>query len=155
MIRLILRCFISLHFRIGDYAKLQQYHCLLNIQYYIDSIKHIINKTNKDDWVILYCCEKNDLKLIQQKIKGMKNHFPNIVFERVSDNYQDWEQMLIMSLCRHNIIANSTFSWWSAYFNDNEDKIVCYPSAWFGPMFANKNTNDLFMEDWIKIICKQ
>ena len=60
----------------------------------------------------------------------------------------DWEEMLAMSLCNHNIIANSTFSWWGAYFNSNEDKIVCYPSVWFGPELKNNNTVDLFPEEW-------
>jgi len=54
-----------------------------------------------------------------------------------------------MSCCDHNIIANSTFSWWGAYFNNNKEKIVCYPDKWFGPKNANLNTKDLFPENWI------
>jgi hypothetical protein len=45
-----------------------------------------------------------------------------------ADVHDDWEQMLLMSVCNHNIIANSSFSWWGAYFNANPDKIVCCPS---------------------------
>ena len=56
-----------------------------------------------------------------------------------------------MSLCEHNIIANSTFSWWGAYFNTNVNKIVCYPSLWFGKN-CNNNVKDLFPEKWIKIL---
>jgi hypothetical protein len=63
---------------------------------------------------------------------------------------EDWEQMLLMSLCNHNIIANSTFSWWGAYLNDNPGKIVCYPEHWFMPE-VKKDVTDLFEEDWIKI----
>ena len=58
--------------------------------------------------------------------------------------------MLLMSLCDHNIIANSSFSWWAAYFNVNPEKIVCYSSQWFGPK-CNNSTRDLFPENWIKI----
>ena len=55
-----------------------------------------------------------------------------------------------MSLCRHNIIANSTFSWWSAYMNNNSDKIVIYPLPWFG-VIANTDTVDLFPDKWISV----
>ena len=51
---------------------------------------------------------------------------------KVDDNIPDWKQMLIMANCDANIIANSTFSWWGAYFNKNPKKIVCYPNVWFG-----------------------
>lgn len=63
--------------------------------------------------------------------------------------------MLIISLCECNVIANSTFSWWGAYFNTNNDKIVCYPNIWFGNACKDKNNiQDLFPENWIKISCK-
>ena len=63
-------------------------------------------------------------------------------------NIPDYEQLLLMSLCSHNIIANSTFSWWGAYFNKNSNKIVCYPSIWVG---ITDNTSDLFPKAWTKI----
>ena len=59
-----------------------------------------------------------------------------------------------MSNCEHNIIANSSFSWWGAYFNTNKDQYnerrVLYPEIWFGPT-ANNNTKDLCPPDWVKI----
>ena len=138
---------VSLHFRIGDYIYHKECHPILPIQYYINSIKHIIHSIQKDSITILYFYEEQDIKRVEICISLLKQLFPNISFIRCV-NMSDWEEMLAMSLCNHNIIANSTFSWWGAYFNSNEDKIVCYPSVWFGPELKNNNTVDLFPEEW-------
>jgi hypothetical protein len=83
----------------------------------------------------------------------LKSKFEDIKFVNIDSTIPDWKQMLMMSCCHHNIIANSTFSWWGAYFNRNPDKIVCYPNKWFGPALANKTTDDLFPPEWRKISC--
>ena len=75
------------------------------------------------------------------------------MFQKVGNDIEDWKQLLMMSMCSHHIIANSTFSWWGAYLNKSTDKIVCYPTHWFGPKLKDiNNTKDLFPTDWIKII---
>jgi hypothetical protein len=58
--------------------------------------------------------------------------------------------MMAMTGCTHNIIANSSFSWWGAYLNPNLGKIVCYPATWFGPAIQTDVAN-MFPKDWIKI----
>ena len=78
------------------------------------------------------------------------NKFPKHTFIRGKNILEDWEQMLLMSCCHHNIIANSSFSWWSAYFNFHPDKTVCYPSVWFSDS-ANIDTRDLCPSSWNKI----
>lgn len=139
---------IALHFRVGDYIKLQQYHPLMTTEYYIDAIRIIVDKTKKDDWNIIYFCEENDINYVVEKVKEIKKHFPNINFIKVDSKLDDWEQLLLMSLCDHNIIANSSFSWWGAYLNDN-NPIVVYPPTWFGPAMSSTNTKDLFPNNWM------
>jgi len=140
---------ISMHFRIGDYKDLQQYHPLLPYNYYKKSLYFIQNITDKH-YTIIYFCEDADIDDVLANIYNLEKDFPNYKFVRGENKLEDWEQMLFMSCCHHNIIANSSFSWWGAYCNDWTDKIVCYPSLWFG-VSANHNTSDLCPLEWNKI----
>jgi len=142
---------ISLHFRMGDYKNSQAHHPVISDEYYIDALKYIVNTINQTKWNVLYTCEKEDEDIVSIRISNISIHFSNVKFIKVDNNLEDWEQMLFMSLCNHNIIANSTFSWWSAYINDNPNKIVCYPSVWFGYAKSNLVIKDLHPESWIKI----
>jgi len=139
---------ISMHFRLGDYKKLQDFHPIATQQYYENSLNHFKAQFPEANFRILYFCEDEDENEVEMTIQNLKNAFPNYEFERANNTLADWEQMLYMSVCRHNIIANSSFSWWGAYFNSNKEKVVCYPSVWFG---NNMDTRDLCAESWIKI----
>jgi len=141
---------ISMHFRIGDYKKLPHIYPLASYEYYEQSIKQIIDKTEEKKFTILYFCEEDDIEDVIVIINKLKDVYLNCQFIRGEKEVNDWEQLLLMSLCSHNIIANSSFSWWSAYFNSNSDKIVCYPSAWFGEA-CKHDTKDLCSPEWIKI----
>jgi hypothetical protein len=143
---------ISIHFRLGDYKFKQEYHPIISYEYYNNALSHILCLIDlKKPVSILYFCEEEDNYIIDPIIKNLEKLFYSFSFIKVNDNIEDWKQMLIMSNCHHNIIANSTFSWWGAYLNTNKDKIVYYPSQWFGTL-ANKNTDDMFPENWIKIV---
>jgi len=144
---------ISLHFRVGDYVNLQQHHPIMKIDYYIEALKSLINDTKKDNWTVLFFCEEGDIAYVNFQIDLIKRELPNLSFEKINSKYEDWQQVLIMSQCQHHIIANSSFSWWGAYFNTNVDKKVYYPSLWFGPAQGDKNTADLFPPEWKKIMC--
>jgi hypothetical protein len=145
---------ISMHFRIGDYKKLQECHALLTHDYYINALAFIKNtpiKKNAASYTVLYFCEEVDIDDVLKIIHILEKEFPEIIFSRGygENKLEDWEQMLLMSCCHHNIIANSTFSWWGAYFNNWSDKIVCYPSVWFGPRLAvNHDVKDLCPVGW-------
>ena len=162
---------ISMHFRIGDYKDLQYYHPLMPYEYYEKSLTTILYHKygqNQDQPVqlsmnVLYFCEDPDHNDVLKIIEPLQIKFPQCRFVRCTDcqstdsqctdeqqdgrQQQDYEQMMIMSECRHNIIANSTFSWWGAYLNQTPDKIVYYPRTWFGPGIQ-ANLCDLFPDQW-------
>lgn len=151
---IIKRKTIAIHFRIGDYIGLQNYHCIKGPEYYINALKTIeidLNSRGENikDYDILYFCQKQDeyciqqiLNIIQQSLNTSYN------FYKIPDDIDDWKQMLIMSLCDHFIIANSTFSWFGAYFCNKKDKLVYYPNIWFGPALIKNNINDLCPKVW-------
>jgi hypothetical protein len=152
------KCNISMHFRIGDYINKQNYHPVISYKYYENSIKTIINNMDKSITKrVLVFYEKNDFNQVNTIIKLLldqsfiTNTFVEFVF--INTDIPDWKQLLLMSNCDHNIIANSTFSWWGAYFNQNPNKAVCYPDIWFGPELSNNNTRDLCPDTWTKIEC--
>jgi len=139
---------ISMHFRIGDYKKLQEFHPLTTYEFYERSLEYIKNTSvSYENLTILYFCEDVDIEDVLSIVNRLALKFPDYKFERGDNTLADWEQMLYMSLCHHNIIANSSFSWWAAYFNSHADKIVCYPSVWFGEK-ANNDTKDLCPPEW-------
>jgi len=143
---------ISMHFRLGDYKTIQNCYPILPYEYYRNSLGFVLNATKRDDWTVLYFCEKDDNEEVFQIVQRLQQDFPQLDFSKHSDDVEDWKQMLMMSVCANNIIANSTFSWWASFFNSNPDKIVCYPELWFGDSLKEKNnTKDLFPENWNKI----
>jgi len=123
----------SMHFRIGDYKKIQHVHPLATYEYYEKALTHIHNKKPNQIFTIYYFCEEVDLEDVLQIVDLLAEKFSCYKFERGFKELEDWEQMLLMSCCHHNIIANSSFSWWAAYLNTWTDKIICYPPVWFGP----------------------
>jgi hypothetical protein len=106
-----------------------------SIKYYQDAIDCI------GDYDNLFVFS-DDVKWCSNNLK-----FNNMVF---MDGFDDIEDLFIMSTCKHNIIANSSFSWWGAWLNNNPDKKVVAPANWFGQQ-ANLNKSDIIPEKWIKI----
>lgn len=158
---------ISMHFRLGDYKLLPDQYVILPLSYYRNALATIINNTtnttnntsntnNNNKKTVLYFCEQSELTEVNNMISILKNEFnSNLEFVTIANKQLlDWEEMLLMSCCQYNIIANSSFSWWGAYLNSNNtntnnNKIICYPDKWFGPAFASKNnTKDMFPPTW-------
>ena len=63
------------------------------------------------------------------------------------DHYENWYDMYLMSCCKHNIIANNSFSWWGAWLNNYRDKVVVTPQLWLN----GEEAKDIWCEGWIKI----
>lgn len=134
---------VSIHIRRGDYnnAVVREYHGILDDAYYQSAIHHlqIMYPTSvfyifsdNPDWV------SSNLQL------------PNdAIFVSGSLTSTAFEDFYLISCCRHNIIANSTFSWWAAYLNSNPNKTVIAPKHWFNK--APYNTKDLYPDGWIKL----
>jgi len=140
---------ISAHIRLGDYLKLVKINVIHSVEYYIMAIKHIIEHMSLEEQhvKILIIYEKQYADYVQ--VNFIKHiNIKNVEIEHVDHSLDDWEQMLLMSCCDHNIIASSTFSWWGAYLNTNENKIVCYPEKWFGEKLKHIDTSDMFPCDW-------
>ena len=135
---------VSLHIRRGDYVAdptKHTSHGFCGLEYYQRSIEKILGKV--DDPTFFVFSDSADWCRENLKI----GH--NVVY--VDHNNMDTchEDMRLMSLCRHNIIANSTFSWWGAWLNGNPDKMVFAPKQWFAR--SDKNPKDIIPESWIKL----
>ena len=132
----------AMHFRLGDYKLAQHRYAIMPLEYYKNSLELILEKTNKKLHV-LWCCHNPDKKEVKEDyISKLSTLFPQVTFEELPSSDTEYEELLLMSLCDHFIIPNSTFSWWSAYLCKNKDKIVCYPETWYGHSVNNTITNE-------------
>lgn len=123
---------VALHVRRGDYVNLQEHHHSLSVDYYKNAM--------------LFFPEAKFL-VFSDDVSWCKDQFEGDQFTFVEED--DVRSLYLMSFCEHNIIANSTFSWWGAWLNQSPNKIVIYPDKWFGPKNSQFNTRDMFPEDWI------
>lgn len=129
--------FVSIHLRRGDYAGLQQFHPVMDADYYFDAMTQFMDGD--------YC-----FLIFSDDIEYAKELFgeqENIVYIEGNDPAVD---MCMMSMCHHNVIANSSFSWWAAWLNTNPNKKVVTPKKWFGPAYKGiHDTKDLYPQSWI------
>lgn len=147
---------ISMHFRLGDYKDKQHFHPIMSKEYYESALNYILHmKYSLDIPVrVLYFCEAEDNSIVNGIIHYIRSRFAQykqLEIVKVEDGMEDWQQLLLMSCCNDNIIANSSFSWWGAYLNQSSDKCVCYPNVWFGPAMGQIILDDLFPPTWQKI----
>lgn len=128
----------SIHVRKGDYVNNWNYH---NIR--IDYYKRAIELMNK---------ETDSFLVFSDDIEWCKTimNLPKVNFIEGEPDYID---LFMMSLCTHNIITNSTFSWWGAFLNNKDGKKIIAPNKWFGKGLAHHDWKDLIPPAWTQIDC--
>jgi len=124
----------SVHIRRGDYLKFSEIHKTCSIEYYEKAMSMFSGTT--------FILISDDINWVKQNFVG-----ENIIYSPFNDEIMD---LTLMTMCDNNIIANSTFSWWGAYLNKNENKKIIAPKKWFSDMSTN-DESDIIPNEWIKI----
>jgi len=134
---------VSVHIRRGDYVtnpNANKVHGTCSMEYYQSAINYIMQNIESP---ILYIFS-DDPQWVRENIK-LKIRHEFIDHNRGSESFND---MRLMSMCSHHIIANSSFSWWGAWLNPNQNKIVVAPKKWFE---IKLNTKDLYPRGWVQL----
>ena len=135
---------ISLHVRRGDYVEnshTNSVHGVCDLNYYKRAIKHLNGKINDANYYIF----SDDIKWCKDNFGFLERK----VF--VDDTKSALDDLELMKNCNHNIIANSTFSWWGAWLNENDNKIVVSPKNWFADEYMQEQAKDLIPEKWLRL----
>ncbi|MFN8447792.1 MAG: alpha-1,2-fucosyltransferase [Anaerolineae bacterium] len=135
---------VSLHIRRGDYAtnaETRSIHGLLPLDYYQTAVQHIAKSVDQPHFFVfsddpVWACDH------------LRLDFPLTVVD-YNGAERDFEDMRLLSLCQHHIIANSSFSWWGAWLCENPDKIVCAPKRWLQD--TRYDTDEVVPATWRRI----
>ena len=125
---------VSVHIRRGDYLLKPEYHINLPIEWYNKALSYFPKGITK----VVF---SDDIPWCRENLT-----WENVVYPNGSES----EDLVLMSVCRNNIIANSSFSWWGAWLNENGCKKVIGPANWFGPA-AKADTKDIVPHLWLLI----
>jgi hypothetical protein len=134
---------IAIHIRRGDYLKVPNVFInLAETDYYKNSIIYFQEKFGKSNYKFIVFSDDQEWSK-----NYVKKFFPSL--KPIFPVQKDYLELYLMSCCNHQIIANSSFSWWGAYLNNYPEKIIIAPKKWFGPDGPPKHS--LYMDDWIII----
>jgi hypothetical protein len=138
---------VSIHIRRGDYVEdkvTQKFHGNCSLDYYDQAI----SKIKEFDKEVEFFFFSDDIKWVENEFK---NYRIKKTFVGSNTGKNSWKDMLLMSQCHHNIIANSSFSWWAAWLNKNNFKKIIAPKRWFTNPEKEQYTFDLIPEEWYRI----
>lgn len=123
---------VSIHIRRGDYVNHPNYWVVTP-----EYIQAALEQFSDNEYTFL---------IFSDDIQWCKEIFPEgVIFMEVNNQFED---LCLMSLCNHNIIANSSFSWWSAFLNKNKNKRVIAPQMWYSEY---KDLSDLYPQQWLQL----
>ncbi|MBB4037428.1 hypothetical protein GGR21_003345 [Dysgonomonas hofstadii] len=138
---------VAMHIRRGDYLTNKSAisnFVTCDINYYRKAIDHISLQIVNPEFYIF----SDDTDWVKNNINFVNHPVSFIDWNRGDKSYID---MQLMSICKHNIIANSSFSWWGAWLNENPDKVVIAPGKWFREEKKNNLLDSFYPKGWIKI----
>ncbi len=133
---------VSCHIRRGDYLK-EPGMCVCTPDYYVRAIRMVNDRVHPT----MYCIFSDDIPWCQEHMNdlGLMGH--KVVFIGWNTGENSYRDMQLMSLCDHNIIANSSFSWWGAWLGKKDGRVIAAPEKW-----AHGNVvNDPICDDWIRV----
>lgn len=136
---------VSIHLRRGDYvtsAVTNSYHGVCDIEYYKSGIEYL--NANIDE--PYYFVFSDDVEWAKSNFLHL---FTNMEIVQGNLGGDSWQDMHLMSLCHHNIIANSSFSWWAAWLNQHKNKVVIAPQNWFATADLNQGVHQRVPSDWL------
>lgn len=134
----------SLHIRRGDFVNSTNIniHGACDIKYYKKAIQYLEEKVENINYFIF----SDDIEWVKENLA-----IENAIYIDSKEKRIPHEDIYLMSLCKNNIIANSSFSWWGAWLNQNEKKMVIAPKRWFADDKLESQSKDIVCESWVKI----
>lgn len=134
---------VAIHIRRGDYTVLKNkaIHGLVSITWYMRSLQYMQAHLKQP----IFFFFSDDMNWVQENFPSLPDSF---YFDASRRGFEQ-EELYLMSRCKHQIIANSTFGWWASWLNRHEKKMVIAPNKWFAD--SHLNTQDLIPASWIKV----
>jgi hypothetical protein len=137
---------VSIHIRRGDYVN-SKYFKSCSISYFEEAIKRILNIHPSASFHVF----TDDVRWVKDNLENLKKITPEINLVSEFEPNDLGLDMYLMSLCNHNIISNSTFSWWAAYLNKSDNKILIAPKYWTNDSKINQYIQESLLENFYLI----